>query len=161
MFICTDFSDECDGDITPGSTQTCEITNVLVFCDPVNRVYNIQTIRGFNEPKDIAYDPVHEEMYVVNQNGDNVIRIDTTSDPPVIVGTPITVGANPFGIGYDPEHFNMYVSNGEGGAPTTVSVINTNTNTVITTIDLGTGNRPFEFAYDPINDEMYVTRSEW
>jgi YVTN family beta-propeller protein len=152
LFICTDFSDECDGDITPGSTKTCEITNALVFCE----VDEFDPIRGFNEPKDIAYDPVHEEMYVVNQGGNNVIRIDTTSDPPAIVGSPITVGSNPFGIGYDPEHFNMYVSNGEGGA-TTVSVINTNTNAVITTIDLGAGNGPFEFAYDPINDEMYVT----
>ena len=54
-------------------------------------------------------------MYVVNQNGHNVIRINASANPPIVIGSPITVGANPFGIAYDPEHFNMYVANGEGG----------------------------------------------
>ena len=44
LFICTNFSDGCEGDITPGSTQTCEITNVLVFCDPNAMTSNY---RGF------------------------------------------------------------------------------------------------------------------
>ena len=39
----------------------------------------------------------------------------------------------------------------------TVSVIDTNTNMVITTIYLPTETGPFDFAYDPINDEIYVT----
>ena len=30
MFICTNFSDECEGDITIGNPQTCTIENVLV-----------------------------------------------------------------------------------------------------------------------------------
>ena len=53
-------------------------------------------------------------MYVVNQGGNNVIRIDTTSDPPAIIGSPITEAPNPFGIGNDTEHNHMYVANGEG-----------------------------------------------
>jgi hypothetical protein len=88
---------------------------ILEDCLALCEVEVFENIPGFNEPKDVVYDPVHEQMYVVNQGGNNVIRIDTTSNPPAIVGTPITVGSNPFGIGYDPEHFNMYVSNGEGG----------------------------------------------
>ena len=30
MFICTNFTDECEGDITIGNPQTCTIENVLV-----------------------------------------------------------------------------------------------------------------------------------
>ena len=30
LFICTNFSDECEGDITIGDPQTCTIENVLV-----------------------------------------------------------------------------------------------------------------------------------
>ena len=30
LFICTNFSDECEGDITIGNPQTCTIENVLV-----------------------------------------------------------------------------------------------------------------------------------
>ena len=30
MFICTNFSEECEGDITIGNPQTCTIENVLV-----------------------------------------------------------------------------------------------------------------------------------
>ena len=33
LFICTNFSDGCEGDITVGSPETCEITNDIVFCD--------------------------------------------------------------------------------------------------------------------------------
>ena len=76
-----------------------------------------------------------------------------------ITGSAITVGPDPFGIAYDPDHFRYVdVSNGEGGA-TTVSVINTNTNTLVTTIDLGPGNTPFNFAYDPDNQEMVCDHS--
>ncbi len=46
LFICTDFSDGCEGDITAGSTQTCEITNVLVFCE-VNEFDTIKLQREF------------------------------------------------------------------------------------------------------------------
>ena len=30
LFICTNFSDECEGDITIGNPQTCTIENVIV-----------------------------------------------------------------------------------------------------------------------------------
>ena len=72
-------------EVSLGILETC-----LDLCD----VDEFEQIPGFNEPKDIVYDSVHEQMYVVNQGGNNVIRIDTTSDPPAVVGAAITVGSN-------------------------------------------------------------------
>jgi YVTN family beta-propeller protein len=170
LFICTNFSDECKGNISPGSTQTCEIRNVVVFCeDPFFEnpdQTNIQSIQGFSNPKDIAYDLRNHEMYVVNQGAGNVIRINAAANPPVLASginpIPLPPGSFPFGIAYDHEHFRMYVTNSEGGnGLDSVSVIDTDPNsltynTVIKTIGIP-GTQPFDLAYDPEHDEMYVT----
>ena len=46
----------------------------------------------------------------------------------------------------------MYVTNSGGN---TVSVIDTNTNTVVSTIPVGS--QPIGIAFDPVHDRMYVT----
>ena len=100
LFICTNFSDGCDGDITIGSPETCEITNVLVFCEQeVRTLSNTEnTPFGFNSPAGVAYDDENNIMYVANQGGVlylQLIPIQTHQDE---TGSPITVGNNPFGI---------------------------------------------------------------
>ena len=92
-------------------------------------------------------------------------EIDTDGDPSNGI-TSIPVGNRPFGLGFDPIFKNMYVYNGQGGG-TTVSVIDTTTNTPIdidgdpsngiTPIQLPAGSGPFEFAHDPFHNRMYVT----
>ena len=47
LFICTNFSEECDGDITLGNPQTCIIENVLIeqnFLDLVTANYGSNTV---------------------------------------------------------------------------------------------------------------------
>jgi DNA-binding beta-propeller fold protein YncE len=92
-------------------------------------------------------------------------EIDTDGDPSNGI-TSIPVGNRPFGLGFDPIFKNMYVYNGQGGG-TTVSVIDTTTNTPIdidgdpsngiTPIQLPAGSGPFEFVHDPFHNRMYVT----
>jgi len=70
-----------------------------------------------------------------------------------VEGTPIPVGIRPNDIAYDPVNERMYVTN---AASSSVSVIDTATNTVVTTIPIVSSN-PRGIAYDPVNERMYVT----
>jgi YVTN family beta-propeller protein len=115
----------------------------------------IDTITVGNGPVGIVYDPDNNLMYVANQedgtNDGTVSVIDTTTTPPSVIGSPITVGVSPTGIAYDPINQDIFVTN-QGG--NTVSVIDTDTNTVIDTITVGS--QPLGIAYDSINHRMYV-----
>jgi YVTN family beta-propeller protein len=106
-------------------------------------------------PVGIAYDPINHRMYVANQADNTVSVIDTTTTPPSVINSPITVGEIPTGIAYDPINRNMYVTN--QAIPGSVSVVDTNTNTEIDTITVG--NQPLGLAYDTINHRIYVANS--
>jgi len=62
------------------------------------------------------------------------------------------VGNNPFGVLYDPGNQRIYVAN---YASRTVSVINSSTNSVVSTVAAGNG--PWNLAYDNANNDVYVT----
>ena len=90
-------------------------------------------------------------MYVTNSNFvvGTVSVIDTATntvidtDPSIAGITPIPVGSAPVDIAYDSIDERMYVTNNDDGP---VSVIDTNTNTVISTIPVGAN--PQGIAYD-------------
>jgi YVTN family beta-propeller protein len=71
------------------------------------------------------------------------------------------VGNGPSGIAYSPSNNNVYVANTGDG---TVSVINTSTDTIVSTIELlnvvspssSSTLRPLALAYDSANGAMYV-----
>ena len=169
MFICTNFSGGCDGDIILGTPETCEITNVIVFCE-----VTVDTIPGFSRPAGVAYDEEHDRMYVANQGGTTVSVINTTSNQIIDTDgnagngiTSIPVGTSPFGLAYDKEKDRMYVANFNGGAGNTVSVIDTNTFALIDTDgNAGNGITPITVGSGPINiavdeevgsNKIYVT----
>jgi YVTN family beta-propeller protein len=66
----------------------------------------------------------------------------------------IPVGNGPMGIAYDSKNGNMYVTNFMSN---TVSVIDGNTNNVISTIPLGSNASPADVAFDSENGKVYVT----
>jgi YVTN family beta-propeller protein len=66
----------------------------------------------------------------------------------------IRVGNGPMGITYDFKNGNMYVAN---FLSNTVSVIDGNTNNVISTIPLGSNASPADIAFDSENGKVYVT----
>ena len=142
-----------------------------IFINPVEIVksaYKVDTISGLGDgPVGIAYDPLHQRMYVANQAGSTVSVINTITntvidtDPNTPGINPIPVGDGPTFLAYDPVHQRIYVTN---QIDSTVSVIDTITNTVIDTDPNTPGINPipvgggaFAIAYDPVHNRMYIT----
>jgi YVTN family beta-propeller protein len=72
-----------------------------------------------------------------------------------LVGSPITVGANPVGIAITPNGSRAYVTNNGGG---TVSVINTQTNAVVGS-PIAVGTSPRGIAITPDGSRAYVANN--
>ena len=126
-------------------------------CEDV-RTVTVDTLTGFHTPADIAYDRVHETMYVANRGGFNTVSvidtntntiIDTDPDTPAIDSIPVGIG--PFGIAVDEENDRMYVANFDGGSGNTVSVIDTNTFDEIDGNPLLLGVNPIPVGNGPLN----------
>jgi len=92
-------------------------------------------------------------MYVANF-GDGTVSVVNTENfgTNASVITSIRVGSGPYRLVYIASKKKVYVTNRTGG---TVSVIDTNTNTLRTTITVG--NDPTALAVSPTNDMVFVT----
>lgn len=106
----------------------------------------------------LAVDPAHQSVYVVDGGSDQVTVIDTTTGT---VKATIPVGDTPQRIAVDPVLGRAYVTNygldgfaGQGVAGSSVSVIDTSTDTVVDTIP-GLSN-PRGLAVDPTTHLVYV-----
>ena len=66
----------------------------------------------------------------------------------------IPVGNGPTGLAYDSRNGKVYVTDFNAGA---VSVIDSNTNQVISTIPLGSNTSPVDLAFDSENGKVYVS----
>ena len=73
---------------------------------------------------------------------------------PYDVTATIAVGTQPIGVAISPDGTTAYVAN---YSPSTVSVINTSTNTVTATITVGTN--PYNLAVSPDGTKAYVTNT--
>ena len=164
------------GGTPSGAVSVIDTTTNNVIRSPI-------TVPGI--PWDIAYDSANRRMYVTGSSSVQMFErghgtvsvIDTTTDPPSVIGSPITVGLNPVGIAYDPVHQRMYVTN---DGSNNVSVIDTNAeiDTYYVVKDgtvsptryrsvIGPSNiiggpipvdrNPDGIAYDPVHQRMYVT----
>jgi YVTN family beta-propeller protein len=114
----------------------------------------IATIALDNYPSAVAFTPDGTLAYVsqagINSNGEfTVSMIDTASH--AVVGSPITVGSFPTSIAITADGMQAYVGN-EGSS--TVSVIDTASNTVTTT--LGGMNSPRGIAARPLAPAILV-----
>jgi YVTN family beta-propeller protein len=98
-----------------------------------------------------AYDPANQELYIANQENDNVTVVNATTGAHV---TDIPMTSDPLGAAYVGWNGLVYVIV-EGSR--SIEVVNTTTNTVNTTIALAAD--PEYVAYDPDNLELYLT--EW
>jgi YVTN family beta-propeller protein len=86
-------------------------------------------------------------------SGGDVVRVfDVVTMTPT--GTGIPVGARPTGLGVTPDGAKLYVSNNGGNS---VSVIETVTNTVMTTV--GVGLAPAGLAMSPDQSQVYVVNN--
>lgn len=136
---------------------TNEHTNVVSVIDTRTDTV-VKTITVGNNPLGVAASPDGTKVYVVNNEDATVSVIDTKSN--TVVATIEGLGIGALQVAVTPDGKRLYVSNfGEPeavGIPgTTVSVIDTETNTVIETIE-GFGPHPTGVAVTPDGERVLV-----
>lgn len=87
--------------------------------------------------------------YITNEGGNNVTIIDTANN--TLVGAPINTQNFPQGVTISPDGSRVYAANGGSAS---ISVIDTSTNAVITTVSVGPG--PGGMAVTPDGSLVYV-----
>jgi YVTN family beta-propeller protein len=105
------------------------VTNTVIF----------PTIAVGRSPTGVAVAPNGRRAYVANTNSDSVSVIDTTTNPPAVVGPAIDVGPGPEGVAVDPGGDHLFVTDTaqmrqDEPDANTVSVIDTQSNAVVTTL---------------------------
>jgi|TARA_R100000750_G_scaffold30200_3_gene19226 YVTN family beta-propeller protein len=126
------------------------VTDTVSVIDLSLNVTN--TIATGVRPVDLAFNPVNNQLYVVNLFSDNLTVIDTDTEN---VSTTLGVGTDPLGVGIHPINGEIYVAN---SSDNTVSIWDAANNLINTLAAVGT--TPVSVTYHPVNDEMYVVCSQ-
>jgi len=90
------------------------------------------------------------QVYIANGSGNTLSVIDPVSD--VVVGSPISVGANPCYIAFTPDGTRAFVSNETGN---TLTPVNTTTNTTTSSF-LSEGTFPNALVMNPDSSAIYL-----
>ena len=106
----------------------------------------LTTITTGNQPVAVAVNPANRQVYVVNQNSNNVTVIDEATNST----TTIPVGVYPAAIAVNPATNRVYVAN---QASNNVSVIDGASNT---TTKVATGHSPAAVAINFVTNQIYV-----
>jgi YVTN family beta-propeller protein len=111
---------------------------------------------GFIGPgaRGVAVTPDGTRLYIPNYPAPTVSVVDTSTNEEI--GDAIDVGDQPVGLAVTPDGSRVYVAN-QGTGPSTVSVIDTASDTVIATVPVGEG--PAGVAITPDGLSVYVTNS--
>ncbi|MGZ5472027.1 MAG: YncE family protein [Nitrososphaeraceae archaeon] len=156
--------------ITPNFTLNANGLNVNVFPDSLSgliafhaqaeaRDTDIGSSKFGTDEKKFGFDKdfVYTSLNNNNTQGTPTTTTPSAQPPPceVTVDTITGLGNAPFGIAYDSVNERIYVTNSDDS---TVSVINTTTNTVDPT-PITVGSAPYGIAYDLVSDRMYVANS--
>jgi YVTN family beta-propeller protein len=148
--------------------------SVLTSCISILYIISSGTIGAFGAPEvtitvgqgpqSIAYDPSNGEIYVANFGTPPPFNSGTPANSVTVINgltnnviATIYVGLGPSGVAYNPENGHVYVAN---SVSNTVSIIDDETNKVMTTVplpqDTPIGIVPKGFAFDPINGDIYI-----
>ncbi len=164
------------GGVSVIDTQNNTVTENITIMDIPNSL--------FGSPVEIALDPENNNLYVsslvalvdfnagelVDERCDNrfsstpcVVSVIDTQNNTLVKTIPIGVRVLPSAIAFNPDNGDMYVVNERTVNGTvsskTVSVIDTQNNTLVKTIPIGNftiDDIPTEIAYNPNNGDMYV-----
>ena len=159
----TDYSQDCEGNLSNNQAKACIITNEEITQRPTPSPTPskpiIKNITGFNAPYGITTNPNNGVIYASNYG-----QFNTTGTVSVINSTTnlitdfVGVDKNPQAIAYNSANGFVYAAN---LLSNNISVINASNNAVVDTIPLG--NSPggtFEgIAINPTNNTIYVANS--
>jgi YVTN family beta-propeller protein len=147
--------------VANGGTASVSGTTVSVIDTATNAV--VATVPVGLEPTGVAVTPDGKHVYVVNAFSNSVSVIDTTTN--TVEAATLAVGIFPLAVAVTPDGKHAYVTNtGAIPGPTTgigpaisgtVSVIDTATNTVESTV-IAVGNAPNAVAVTPDGKHVYV-----
>jgi YVTN family beta-propeller protein len=104
-------------------------------------------------PKNSAYNPINNYVYVACQGSNNVYRINALTN--AIVGSPITVGTSPTGIAYNETTNQIFIS---CNVSDDIYVIDCDTDTVVGS-PITVGDAPIGVTYNPLKGTIYVANS--
>jgi YVTN family beta-propeller protein len=159
----TDYSQDCEGNLSNNQAKACIITNEEITQPPTPSPTPskpiIKNITGFNAPYGITTNSDNGVVYASNYG-----QFNTTGTVSVINSTTnlitdfVGVDKNPQSIAYNSANGFVYAAN---LLSNNISVINASNNAVVDTIPLG--NSPggtFEgIAINPTNNTIYVANS--
>ena len=109
----------------------------------------VASIAVGSSPLGLAVSADGTRVYVANEISTYISVIDTASNTVTTIG----IGSPSFDVAFSPDGTRAYATNNSVGS--TVSVINTATNTVETTINVGAG--PTDVVFSPDGARAYVT----
>jgi YVTN family beta-propeller protein len=101
-------------------------------------------------PRDIAFLPDGSALFVSNEAGASVTRIDAVSGA-VAATIALPEGSLPMGLAVSPDAVRLYVATGRGGE---VLAIDTRTNEVVGRVKVG--RRPWGIALTRDGDKLYA-----
>ncbi|MGD9533878.1 MAG: beta-propeller fold lactonase family protein [Candidatus Nitrosocosmicus sp.] len=137
------------------SADVHEIDDVSVIDSTTNEV--VKTIKVGEVPQAegaLEFNPNNNNIYVVNQASDDISVIDSTTNEVVKTIEGFNFVPNfPGSIEYNPQNDNLYVAETK-----TVSVINSSSNQIKETLNVGIN--PTSIEYNPSNDHMYVANRQ-
>jgi YVTN family beta-propeller protein len=124
-------------------------TSVLVINGSDNKITT--TIPVPIWPAEAAFDNLSGHIYV----SDGLNEVSDINGSTNRISTNISVGSSSLrGLAYDSSNGDLYVANDLGGG---VSVVNSSTDTVVSTIN--TGGYPIDVAFDSTNGDIYVSNN--
>jgi YVTN family beta-propeller protein len=109
------------------------------------------TVKVGDRPFGVAVNPAGTKLYVTNPYGSNIVSVIDVAKSAVIARVPVG-GNSPHGVAVTPDGKKVYVANCESN---NVSVIDTTTNTVTTTVNVGS--YPIGVTVTPDGTKIYVT----
>lgn len=114
----------------------------------------VDTIHTGGSPTAVAVDAAGHTAWVTGPHEKLLWKIDTASD--AVVDT-IGLGTDDVGVAVDPSAHRVYVASTDGaGCAPTVSVFDTTTDALITTVNAASHNSVQSVAVDPITHSAYV-----
>jgi YVTN family beta-propeller protein len=132
---------------TSSNTVSVITTNANTVADTINS--------GFNAPLGVQFTPDGSHAYVANASSSDSVSVITVATN--IVTSSISVGASPTGVAVSPDGSAVYVTNENSN---TVSVIDTETNTISDLVTVNVGVEPYGVAVTPDGSYAYVTNAD-
>jgi YVTN family beta-propeller protein len=105
-------------------------------------------------PTGLAYDPITGQMFVADDNENDVSIIDDSNGS--VVANPVT-GCGPYGVAYDPLDEEMFVVD---NCVDKVAVIAAGNDTVVGSTPLPSGSSATNIAYDSGTNQLFVVDSQ-